>query len=368
MKLKENISWLMGTVQRSLFPHLEACLAAPLTAQEKRLVTILELVHIEKYVPKSASRQWLGRPIKEREAIARSFVAKAVLGYPHTRSLLHALRTTATLRTICGFANRHPVPSEATCSRAFAEFAARGLATVVHDALVHEPLRTALIGHVSRDATAIEGREKPVNTVKQATVPRKKGRPAKGTHREPPAPKRLDVQRGQSAHDAIALLPTACDRGVKKNATGDTETWNGFKLHVDVHDNGFPLSALLTSASVHDSQVAIPVMKLTSGKVTSCSDLLDAAYDAGPIWEQSRARGHVPIIDRNSRGGATIPMAPHEAQRSNERTASERFNSRLKETFGGRNVLVRGAGKVMIHLMFGVVALFADQLLKITGC
>jgi hypothetical protein len=368
MKLKENISWLMGTVQRSLFPYLEACLAVPLTAQEKRLVKILELVHIEKYVPKSASRQWLGRPIKEREAIARSFVAKAVLGYPHTRSLLHALRTTATLRALCGFATRREVPSESTFSRAFAEFAARGLATTVHDALVHEHLSTALIGHVSRDATAIQGREKPVTKVKQAKVPRQKGRPAKGAQREPTEPKRLDVQRRQSAQDAIALLPTACDRGVKKNAKGYTETWNGFKLHVDVNDLGLPLSAILTSASVHDSQVAIPLMKLTSGKVTYCYDLMDAAYDAGQVWEQSRTLGHVPIIDRNPRGGAVVPMAPHEAQRYNERTASERFNSRLKEAFGGRNVMVRGAGKVMIHLMFGVVALFADQLLKVTGC
>ncbi len=223
MKLKEKVSWLMGTVQRTLFPHLEDCLDSPLTEQEKRLVKILELVQIEKYVPKSASRQWLGRPIKEREAIARSFVAKAVLGYPHTRSVLHALRTTATLRAICGFANRNDVPSEATFSRAFAECAARGLATVVHDALVQEHLSTALIGHVSRDATAIEGREKPVKKVKQAKAPRQKGRPAKGAQREPTEPPRLDVQRRQSAQDAIALLPTACDRGVKKNAQGYTE-------------------------------------------------------------------------------------------------------------------------------------------------
>jgi hypothetical protein len=50
MKLKEKVSWLMGTVQRTLFPHLDECLAAPLTAQEKRLVKILELVHIEGHV------------------------------------------------------------------------------------------------------------------------------------------------------------------------------------------------------------------------------------------------------------------------------------------------------------------------------
>ena len=226
----------------------------------------------------------------------------------------------------------------------------------------------ALSGHVSRDATAIQGRETPVKKVKQAKALRTKGRPAKGAQREPTEPKRLDVQRRQSAHDAIALLPTACDRGVKQNAKGYTETWNGFKLHVDVNDSGLPLSAILTSASVHDSQVAIPLMKLTSGKVIYCYDLMDAAYDAGQIWEQSRALGHVPIIDRNPRGGDKVPMAPHEAQRYNERTASERFNSRLKEEFGGRNVMVRGARKVMIHLMFGVVALFADQLLKVTGC
>jgi hypothetical protein len=58
MKLKEKVSWLMGTVQRSVFPHLDECLASPLTEQERRLVKILELVQVEKYVPKSASRQW----------------------------------------------------------------------------------------------------------------------------------------------------------------------------------------------------------------------------------------------------------------------------------------------------------------------
>jgi hypothetical protein len=29
--------------------------------------------------------------------------------------------------------------------------------------------------------------------------------------------------------------------------------------------------------------------------------------------------------------------------------------------------MVRGADKVMTHLMFGMLALFADQLLKVTG-
>lgn len=368
MKLKERISWLMGTLQQSLFPHLDECLPTPLLAQEKRLVKILELLQIEKFVPNSANRQWMGRPIKEREAIARSFVAKAVFKYQHTRSLIHELRSTPNLRSICGFAKRKDVPSESTFSRAFAEFAKTGMGTLIHNALVKEHLSTELIGHVSRDSTAIVGREKPLKKPKQPKVPRKKGRPAKGEERQPVEPKRLDVQRTQSANEAIALLPKACDRGVKKNAKGYTETWNGFKLHLDVNDFGLPLSAILTSASLHDSQVAIPLMKLTSGKVTYCYDLMDAAYDAAQIWDQSRELDHVPIIDRNSRGKDIIPMAPHEAKRYNERTASERCNGRLKEELGGRNVMVRGADKVMTHLMFGVLALFADQLLKVTGC
>lgn len=369
MKLKERISWLMGTVQQSLFPHLDECLPIPLTEREKHLVKILELIQIEKHVPVTASRQWLGRPIKEREAIARAFVAKAVLKYQHTSSLRNELRSAPNLRFICGFAKRKDVPSESTFSRAFTEYAKAGLGVAVHDALVKEHLSTELIGHVSRDSTAIVGREKPAKKEKQVKKPpRKKGRPAKGELREPAEPKRLDVQRSQSAQEAIALLPKVCDRGVKKNAKGYTETWNGFKLHLDVNDCGLPLSAVLTSASVHDSQVAIPLMKLTSSKVIYCYDLMDAAYDAAQIWGQSRELGHVPIIDRNPRGKESIPMAPHEAERYNERTASERCNGRIKEDFGGRDVMVRGADKVMMHLMFGVLALFADQLLKVTGC
>jgi hypothetical protein len=94
---------------------------------------------------------------------------------------------------------------------------------------------------------------------------------------------------------------------------------------------------------------------------------MDAAYDARQIHEISKSLGHVPIIDKNSRGKDIVPMAPHQARRYNERTAVERFNSRIKEEFGARNVMVRGAQKVKLHLMFGVLALFADQLLKLAN-
>ncbi len=94
---------------------------------------------------------------------------------------------------------------------------------------------------------------------------------------------------------------------------------------------------------------------------------MDAAYDARQIREQSQALGHVAIIDTNPRRDESLPMSPHEAKGYNERSSVERFNGRLKEEYGGRNVMVRGPAKVMMHLMFGVVALFADQLIRLTG-
>ncbi len=60
-------------------------------------------------------------------------------------------------------------------------------------------------------------------------------------------------------------------------------SWNGFKLHMDTNDIGLPISGLATSASLHDSQVTIPLIKLTSRKVTYLYDLMDAAYDAKRI-------------------------------------------------------------------------------------
>ncbi len=106
-------------------------------------------------------------------------------------------------------------------------------------------------------------------------------------------------------------------------------------------------------------------MKMTTPKVEYCYDLMDAAYDAKEIWELSRELGHVPIIDRNPRRKGAPPMAPHEVRWYNERGSAERFNARLKDEFGGRNVMVRGAKKVMLHLMFGTISIFADHLIKL---
>ena len=174
--------------------------------------------------------------------ITRSFVAKSVYGYPFTSSLIEALKATPSLRKICGFEQVSDITSESNFSRAFGEFADSGLGDKVHEALVERSLKTGLVGHISRDFTAIEGLEKPVKkSSKQKLVPKKRGRRAKGERAEPVEVKRLKPQLHKSAEQALKELLVSCDVGVKKNSKGYKVNRIGYKLHVDVNDVGLPI-------------------------------------------------------------------------------------------------------------------------------
>ena len=206
---------------------------------------------------------------------------------------------------------------------------------------------------------------------------RRRGRPRKGEER-PTEPRRLERQRNMTLPEMLADLPYACDIGVKRDAKGYQTSWSGYKLHIDAADGAIPVSCLLTSASLHDSQVAIPLATLTAERVRNLYDLMDSAYDAPEIRAHSRALGHVAIIDVNPRSGARKQALRQERQarracglvlseerRYHERSTVERVNGRLKDEFGGRSVRVRGHAKVLCHLMFGIVALTVDQLMRL---
>lgn len=179
----------MGTLQGTLFPSFEKCYETRLTEQEQHLIKVLGLVKVERFVFRKAVNQWRGRKLKEREAIARAFVARKVHKHKYTSLLIDELKRSPNLKRICGFDDTSEMPCESTFSRAFAEFAESGLGDRVHDALVEAHLKKELIGHISRDSTAIEGREKPVKKTKKEKkekAAKKKGRPKKGEMREKP--------------------------------------------------------------------------------------------------------------------------------------------------------------------------------------
>lgn len=360
-----KVAQIWGRIQGSLFPHLEQCLEEPLTEKQKQLVAILEVVRIEEHVP-AGCLQWMGRRRKDRRALARAFVAKAVYDLPTTEALIESLRDSKNLRRLCGWEPEARVPSASTFSRAFDEFAIVQLCERVHEALVKEHVSERLVGHICRDSTEIEAREKPAKKPpKPPKVKRRVGRPKKGEEVGQKRPTRLPQQVHQSAEEALAELPTACDVGAKLNSKGRMHYWIGYKTHLDVNDAGLPISVVTTSASVHDSQVAIPLEKLTAQRVTSLYSVMDSAYEARLITQVCRGLNHVPIIDTKTRNGIKVPFDPPTAQRYKVRTTVERAYSRLKDEFGARHVRVRGHAKVHSHIMFGVVALFADQLLKL---
>jgi hypothetical protein len=288
------------------------------------------------------------------------------------------------LRRICGWERRSDIPSEATFSRAFAEFAAQSLPERVHEHVVRRHLRGHIIGHMARDATEIEAREKPRRRAPDDHPPpeapkRKRGRPRKNEVPPPSPPTRIEQQRTQSLDDMRAALPTQCDVGVKRNSKGFSETWIGYKLHLDTANGIIPVAAILTAASTHDSQVAIPLARTSERRAVWLYDVMDAAYDAQPIIDDCLAAGRVPVIDRNTRRDTSLKaeIAAERARRClinipdprdltyKERTTAERANARLKDEFGARDLRVRGHLKAFCHLLFGVAALAADSIIRL---
>ena len=75
-------------------------------------------------------------------------------------------------------------------------------------------------------------------------------------------------------------LPKVCDSGAKVNAQGFRNGWIGYKFHLDVTDAGLAISCILSSASLHDSQVAIPLSDMTAQRVTYLYECMDSAYNA----------------------------------------------------------------------------------------
>jgi len=273
------------------------------------------------------------------------------------------------LRRLCGWESAGQVPKNYDFSRAFARFSRWQLPQRVHELLIKEFLGAPrLVCHLSRDATAIEVRERPERKVKAEVVApakRKKGRPRKGELRAPREPSPVEAQLTRSLQENLAAIPVQCDIGVKRNGRGFRNFWCGYKLHWDVADGDIPVSVVISSASMHDSRGAIPLAQMSAQRVHALYELMDAAYDSVQISSFSKQLGRVPIIEPNARSwGYQRTLDPAEQLRMNARTSCERVSSNLKDNFGGRHVRVRGAAKVFTHLMFGVLALSALQLLK----
>lgn len=373
--MRSKLARHWGVIQESLFPFLQKKEEIDvLMNKHQRLITIIDLVRVENLIG-HWDRNWVGRPSHSRTAIAHVFIAKTIYNIPKTKYMIELLHTDRTLRIICGFRNKKDIPSESTFSRAFTEFAKTDLPSLIHEMFIKIYRSEVTVGHISRDATAIKAREKAEYKPKEEkpkAEKKKRGRPKKGEIREVKEvvlkrlERQVDVTLGMTLSQMLDDLPKNCDVGSKKDSKGFKMSWKGYKLHVDVADGDIPISAILTSASIHDSQVSIPLAKITQSRVQYCYELMDAAYDAAIIRDFTASTNHVALIDFNRRSPKDErKFEKFEAERYKNRSSAERFNSLLKDNYAGEGFRYRGPDKVRAHLMFGVLCIAVEQSLRL---
>lgn len=354
--------------QPSLFKDFEE-VVAPITDRHKEIIIALDVIRLES-VLNDDRRLSLGRKPVSRLALGRAFVAKSVLNLTTTVALIDRLKVDIMLRRICGFEKISDIPSAGTFSNAFAEFSDSDILTSIHDHLIARCFKNAIVGHISRDATEVHAREK-IGPRKSSKRRKKmptgyaKGRPKKNEIREKKPVTRIQVQLTQPLKTIIDQLPKEFDCGTKGGSRGYLSKWFGYKLHMDVCDAGIPISCLLTSASLNDSQVSVPLEIMSNSKVTSLYTLADKGYDAEDIKIQIRSFGKVPLIQAREMSYAQDKLFdPASVVRFKTRTTIERSFSRLKDCFGLRQIRVRGHAKVQAHIMFGILALSAFRILE----
>lgn len=308
---REKLSTMWNNIQFTLFPDFikRTCELCP---EYKKLISILELVRIENHVPRSFE---LGRPPKDRIAMARSYIAKVVLKQPYTKQIVRLLNQDEQLKLICGWEPNKKIPSESKFSRVFKEFSEIGLPDIAHQALVKEFYNEEIVGHVITDSTPVEVREKSLKKTSAKTRRKEKDKERRRMKSAGEPNLRQQQLNEPDLRKMVENLPKACDKGMKRNPQGFHTFWKGYKLHANVDDNGVPLAAIVTSASCNDCEVAIPLSLKTSKVVVNLYDLMDAAYDYSEIKEFSRSLNHIPIIDQCSRSKAQKEAKEEERKR-----------------------------------------------------
>ena len=96
-----RLSQAWFAIQDGLFPEMEQQLGETLTPKLQQLIRTLEIARVEEHLPDL--QRLIGRPQRDRAALARAFVAKAVLNLTTTEALIDRLHHDDSLKRVCGF-------------------------------------------------------------------------------------------------------------------------------------------------------------------------------------------------------------------------------------------------------------------------
>lgn len=333
--------------QEEIFPELCQDFGY-LTNKHEQLIQVLDLIDLNEIYPQRIWGSFFGRPKANRHNFIRAFLAKAIWNIAETKDLIAYLKIDRALRVICGFDGRsNVVPSESTFSREFKELSKLNIGDKIHQYLVVEHCSYQLYEHLSFDASAISASERPV----VSTVTEKRT---------------VAEQITMTTSEILADLPVVCNFGTKKNSNGKTETWKGFKLHIVANEYSVPLASVVTSASVHDSLCAIPLIRITEERVDGLYYLGDKGYDAAAIRAEIASHGKVPLVDfKNNRNGeSTGEFVGNQVERYKKRTFVEGVFSNLKMNYLPRYILYRGIEKVRFVLNLALSIITAFQIIK----
>lgn len=373
--LADKLSFFSNRIQFELFDLLEEVLSDSILDRHRKVLEILEVIQIEKFIHSDHLKK-RGRPCLSRSNMARAFIAKHTLNICSTSHLVHMLKVDKNLRYICGWSPFESIPSESTFSRFFNDLSESNILSYIHEYLVKDALGEHIILHCGRDSMPIEVRERPPKSKssKQNKYERYSKKDSKG--------KKVTVcefQAGENCtlDEMINELPSDCSIGKKTKSTGLSKYWRGYKLHMDVGEGKYPLSCILTSASTHDSQAAIPLSVMSSKRSTVLYELMDSAYDVNAIKDYIKSKNRVPLVKPHKRKGKrkeliesnektlrAINWQPAEGVRLKHRFSNERLFARLSDSFLGKYIWVRKHKKVFCHVMLGVLSLLASEIIK----
>lgn len=164
----------------------------------------------------------------------------------------------------------------------------------------------------------------------------------------------------------LSTLEDRCSITGKKNSKGYMQWRIGYKVHLAVDDFGIPVSYFISGACVHDSKVAVPLMRMARERARFLYALMDGGYSSSDIVEFTADNmDAVPVIDfKADVNGVKEEMDPAKKDRYKARTTVERTNSELKDCFLAPKLFSRGKSSIM-DLKLAVLMLTMKKIRKV---
>ena len=287
----------------------------------KRFEAVFSTLHIEPLLFTVNKKSVYGAPTElNYPAMIYALVARILERIPTIKDLIKRLTQDFMFRLDCGFLFSDRIPSEASFSRLTSKLSDSTAFESVQDSLLLQAIQEGFVCDevVAIDATHFESRDRSTPQEKKPThEPKKRGRKPKAEQEA----YQLEVQERENQKSIYektieAQLPISLETlrteaplepnwGIKKNSEGKNTFWFGFKAHLAVGTNSqYILQSMMTSASLNDGKVAIPLLKGIQERLPSLAiryGLMDAGYDYVPIYQQLLNMKAYGIIAYNKR-------------------------------------------------------------------